>query len=172
MQNTRKDKDTAGINTIRKFCSEPGKQQKDSPDINSAIFSLEEIASLRTEFCTALDKTSEELLALIIKARKNIDANLRRKAANLMEDVRESAKQKWIKEQTSDEFTFNRLDNILPVMSYDSSTRRKFPVPLSAVIFRTAMKECRNKVCLDLEKALQLKSEAHAILTPRDGCAP
>ena len=41
----------------------------ETPNIlNSAIFPQAEIASLRTEFCNALDKTSEELLALTIKA--------------------------------------------------------------------------------------------------------
>lgn len=135
----------------------------ETPDINSAIFPQEEIASLRTEFRNALDKTSEELLALTIKARENIDADLRRKAAKLMEDVRESAKQKWIEAQTSDECTFNRWDNIFPVMFYDGATQQKFPVPLSAVIFRTAMKECRSKVCLELENELQRKTEAHAL---------
>ena len=38
-------------------------------------------AHLRTEFCNALDKTSEGLPALIIKAHENIDAEPRRKAS-------------------------------------------------------------------------------------------
>ena len=50
----------------------------ETPDIKFAIFPHEEIASLRTEFRNALDKISEELLALTIKARENIDADLRR----------------------------------------------------------------------------------------------
>ena len=82
---------------------------------------------------------------------------------DVMVPVRESGKQKWIEAQTSYEFTFNICDNIFPVMFNDGATQQKFPVPLSAVIFRTTMKECRSKVCLDLENELQRKTEAHAL---------
>ena len=55
----------------------------ETPDIKFAIFPHEEIASLRTEFRNALDKISEELLALTIKALEIIDADLP-KATKLM----------------------------------------------------------------------------------------
>ena len=52
-------------------------------------------------------------------------------------------------------------------MFYDCAAQQKFPVPLLAVIFLTAMKVCRSKVCLELENELQRKTEAQAL--PREG---
>ena len=58
----------------------PGKGAGNYLCVHCDIFALmqtnNEIASLRTEFRNVLDKTSKGLLALTIKARENIDADL------------------------------------------------------------------------------------------------
>lgn len=139
--------------------------QLETPEINST-FSPDEAATLKTDFRQVLDKASEELLALTIKARETIDAELRREAAKIVEDVRQSAMNRWIEAQISDDCTFNRWDNIFPVMFYNGARDADPPaflIPLSAVIFRTAMKECQSKVSLALETELQRKTEEHAL---------
>ncbi len=55
------------------------------------------------------------------------------------------------------EANYNRWDHVLPVYAVRKGTR--IPVPLSAVIFRTAMKECQAKVSRILEQDMQERTE-------------
>lgn len=67
--------------------------------------------------------------------------------------------QKWMDAQHvgATEANYNRWDHVFPVYAVRDGT--KIPVPLSAVIFRTAMKECQAKVSLVLEQDMQERTE-------------
>ncbi len=55
------------------------------------------------------------------------------------------------------EANYNRWDHVFPVYAFRDGTR--IPVPLSVVIFSTAMKECQAKVSRILEQDMQEKTE-------------
>jgi hypothetical protein len=83
-----------------------------------------------------------------------MDAKLRREAGTVMVDIRQAAMQKWMDEQqVGTQTNYNRWDHVFPV--FDS---RRNPVPLSSVIFRTALTDCQAKVSSVLE---QEKKEQH-----------
>jgi hypothetical protein len=131
----------------------------ETPRISSDLFSAEVAEELRTTYHASLKQASEALLDLTIEARVNTDAKLRQEADKLIEDVRISAMQKWMEAQHVGalEANYNRWDHVFPVYAVRDGT--KLPVPLSAVIFRTAMKECQAKVSRLLEQDMQEKTE-------------
>ena len=131
----------------------------ETPKIRSDLFSVEVAEELRTTYHATLKQASEVLLELTIEARVNTDAKLRQEADKIIEDVRHSAMQKWMEAQHVGalEANYNRWDHVFPVYAVHDGT--KTPVPLSAVIFRTAMKECQAKVSRLLEHDMQEKTE-------------
>ena len=131
----------------------------ETPKIRSDLFSVEVAEELRTTYHATLKQASEVLLELTIEARVNTDAKLRQEADKIIEDVRHSAMQKWMEAQHVGalEANYNRWDHVFSVYAVHDGT--KTPVPLSAVIFRTAMKECQAKVSRLLEHDMQEKTE-------------
>ena len=131
----------------------------ETPKIRSDLFSVEVAEELRTTYHATLKQASEVLLERTIEARVNTDAKLRQEADKIIEDVRHSAMQKWMEAQHVGalEANYNRWDHVFPVYAVHDGT--KTPVPLSAVIFRTAMKECQAKVSRLLEHDMQEKTE-------------
>jgi hypothetical protein len=131
----------------------------ETPRIKAELFSDEVTAELTTKYQTTLKQASEDLLDLTIEARLNSDAKLRQEADQILEDVRTYAMQKWMEAQHVGalEANYNRWDHVFPVYAVRDDT--KIPVPLSAVIFRTAMKECQAKVSRVLEQDLQERTE-------------
>jgi hypothetical protein len=131
----------------------------DTPKVNTNLFSVEVAEELRTNYQATLKQASESLLDITIEARASTDAKLRREAEKIIEDVRTSAMQKWMEAQHVGalEANYNRWDHVFPVYAVRDGTR--IPVPLSAVIFRTAMKECQAKVSRILEQDMQEKTE-------------
>jgi hypothetical protein len=127
----------------------------ETPRIKAELFSDEVTAELTTKYQTTLKQASEDLLDLTIEARLNSDAKLRQEADQILEDVRTYAMQKWMEAQHVGalEANYNRWDHVFPVYAVRDDT--KISVPLSAVIFRTAMKECQAKVSRVLEQDLQ-----------------
>jgi hypothetical protein len=86
-----------------------------------------------------------------------MDAKLRREAETVMVDIRQAAMQKCMDAQlVGTQINYNRWDYVFPV--FDG---RRNPVPLSSVIFRTALKECQAKVNRILEPEMQTKKEQH-----------
>jgi hypothetical protein len=131
----------------------------ETPRIKSDLFSDEAAAELTTNYQATLKQASEVLLDLTIAARLNTDAKLRQEADKIMEEVRKCAMEKWMDAQHvgAQEANYNRWDHVFPVYAVRDDT--KIPVPLSAVIFRTAMKECQAKVSRVLEQDLQERTE-------------
>ena len=131
----------------------------ETPRIKAELFSDEVTAELTTKYQTTLKQASEDLLDLTIEARLNSDAKLRQEADQILEDVRTYAMQKWMEAQHVGalEANYNRWDHVFPVYAVRDDT--KISVPLSAVIFRTAMKECQAKVSRVLEQDLQERTE-------------
>jgi hypothetical protein len=131
----------------------------ETPKIRSDLFSVEVAEELRTTYHANLKQAGEVILELTIEARDNTDAKLRKEADKIIEDVRHSAMQKWMEAQHVGalEANYNRWDHVFPVYAVRDGT--KTPVPLSAVIFRTAMKECQAKVSRLLEHDMQEKTE-------------
>ena len=131
----------------------------ETPRIKADLFSEEVAAELMTNFQVTLKQASEALLDLTIEARLNSDAKLRQEADKMIEDVRSYAMQKWMDVQHVGalEANYNRWDHVFPVYAVRDGTN--VPVPLSAVIFRTAMKECQAKVSRVLEQDLQERTE-------------
>jgi hypothetical protein len=131
----------------------------ETPRMKAELFSDEVTAELTTKYQTTLKQASEDLLDLTIEARLNSDAKLRQEADQILEDVRTYAMQKWMEAQHVGalEANYNRWDHVFPVYAVRDDT--KISVPLSAVIFRTAMKECQAKVSRVLEQDLQERTE-------------
>jgi hypothetical protein len=128
-----------------------------TPKVSTDLFPADTATELEASYKTVLKRTSEELLDLTIAARENMDAKLRREAETVMVDIRQAAMQKWMDvQQVGSQTNYNRWDHVFPV--FDS---RRNPVPLSSVIFRTAMKECQAKVSRILEQEMQAKKEQH-----------
>jgi hypothetical protein len=131
----------------------------ETPRIKAELFSDEVTAELTTKYQTTLKQASEDLLDHTIEARLNLDAKLRQEADQILEDVRTYDMQKWMEAQHVGalEANYNRWDHVFPVYAVRDDT--KISVPLSAVIFRTAMKECQAKVSRVLEQDLQERTE-------------
>jgi hypothetical protein len=108
----------------------------ESPKIKAELFSDEVTAEYTTKYQATLKQASEDLLDLTIQARLNSDAKLRQEAAQIIEDVRTYAMQKWMDAQHVGALKANykRWDHVFPVYAVRGGT--KFSVPLSAVIFR------------------------------------
>jgi len=105
-----------------------------------------------------------------IQEREKIDARLRREAVELLDVVRESAMKKWMDAQRSIDCTFNRWDLIFPVEMWNSTTSSRQAIPISSVIFRTAMKACQSNICREranCETELQQKTDAQNALHER-----
>ena len=128
-----------------------------APKVNTDLFPADASAELEASYKIVLKRTSEELLDLTIAVRENIDAKLRREAETVLEDIRQAAMQKWMDaQQVETQTNYNRWDHVFPVFD-----RRRNLVPLSSVIYRTALKECQAKVSRILEQEMQAKKEQH-----------
>ena len=138
--------------------------QMDTPVLKTELFPDGNISNLKTEFRTILDKAAESMVDATIQEREKIDAKLRREAVELVDVVRESAMKKWMDAQRSMDCTFNRWDLIFPVVIWNSTTNARQAIPISSVIFRTAMKECQSNICRERETELQQKTDAQNAL--------
>jgi hypothetical protein len=138
--------------------------QMDTPVLKTELFPDGDISNLKTEFRSILDKAAESMVKATIQEREKIDAKLRREAVELVDVVRESAMKKWMDAQRSIECTFNRWDLIFPVEMWNSTTNARQAIPISSVIFRTAMKECQSNICRERETELQQKTDAQNAL--------
>ncbi len=131
----------------------------ETPSIRTELFSDEVTAELTTKYQATLKQASEDLLDLTIEVRLSLDAKLRQEVGQIIKDVRTYAMQKWMDAQHVGalEANYNRWDHVFPVYAVRDGT--KIPVPLSAVIFCTAMQECQAKVSRVLEQHQQEKTE-------------
>lgn len=136
----------------------------DAPVLKPELFPDGDISNLKTEFRSILDKAAELMVEATIQEREKIDARLRREAVELLGVVRESAMKKWMDAQRSIDCTFNRWDLIFPVEMWNSTTSSRQAIPISSVIFRTAMKACQSNICRERETELQQKSDAQNAL--------
>jgi hypothetical protein len=136
----------------------------DAPVLKPELFPDGDISNLKTEFRSILDKAAELMVEATIQEREKIDARLRREAVELLDVVRESAMKKWMDAQRSIDCTFNRWDLIFPVEMWNSTTSSRQAIPISSVIFRTAMKACQSNICRERETELQQKTDAQNAL--------
>ena len=134
-----------------------------TPEIDSAIFPEERIKDVKADIQAILDKASEGALDRIIRERESIDASLRQEAEKTIKAVKESAKNEWMEAQTAGRYVYNRWDNLFPVYALVTNGDREFrqETTLSATVFRAAMKESQRRICTEIEKEMQKKTNEH-----------
>ena len=123
------------------------------------LFPDNSVVSLKQSFQKALDKADQEMLGCTLKERHLLRAKLCKEAEELREEVEREAMTKWMEAQGDG---WNGWDHLYPVTAEvkqgDNLTR--VSVPLSAAVYRTAMKNCRLKVSTLMEtKRLEKASE-------------
>lgn len=114
-------------------------------------------SATRQIFRKILDKASSEMLEGILNQRHLLRARLCKEAETLLEVVKTEAADKWIEAQSE----WNGWDHFYPIsasVTVDGNHVRT-PIPLSALIFRTAMKSCNVKVSTLLEARRRDKAE-------------
>jgi hypothetical protein len=84
-----------------------------------------------------LDQAAKSMLDATLAERNKISTSLQQEARDLIDSVRAEATNMWIEAQGGPD-GYNRWDHIYPVFDKNNQL-----VPLSSVVFCTAMKECR-----------------------------
>lgn len=125
------------------------------------FFPEDEAADLHQEYRKILDEAATQMLDSTLKKRESLGKKLRRRAEELIEEVEKEAMSKWIEAQGTQEQAWNRWDHLFRVTAIvkrgeDLINRN---IPLSTVVFRTALRSCRSKVSLILEAKRQMKTE-------------
>ena len=113
--------------------------------------------SLRDNFRKTLDNASLEMLECTLKQRYLLRARLRREAEKVLEDVEAEATEKWMEAQGE----WNGWDQLYRVTAavQQGEGLNHVVVPLSATVFRLAMKKCRTQVSTLMETRRLEKAE-------------
>jgi hypothetical protein len=94
-------------------------------------------SDLAKTYQAILDQAAKSMLDATLAERNKISTSLQQEARDLIESVRAEATNMWIEAQGGPD-GYNRWDHIYPVFDKNNQL-----VPLSSVVFCTAMKECR-----------------------------
>ena len=143
-------------NVLRK-CLDEGKPpnflQIDSVEIK--FLPEEKKAPLQREYRKIMDKASLSMLKSTLKVRIEMLNELCQKAEKLSEEMQKEVAAKWIEAQTEGPRTqtWNRWDHIYDVYEEVQNDREliRKRIPLSSVLFRTAVQYCRLEVTSKLE---------------------
>jgi hypothetical protein len=135
----------------------------ETPEVR--FFQEDPAASIRQTFRRILDKATSDMLECILRERHLLRAKLCKEAETLLEVVRTEATDKWMETQGE----WNGWDHLYPISAAGTvrGNPARISVPLSALIFRTAMKSCNIKVSTLLEARRRDKAE-EALKRKRD----
>ena len=114
------------------------------------LFPEESAANLQQRYRKILDAAAQEMLRCTLKERYLLRAKLCKEAEELIEDVKSESVTKWMEAQGDG---WNGWDHLYPVTAEvrrGNNTSRVI-VPLSAIVYRMAMKSCRLKVSTLME---------------------
>jgi hypothetical protein len=125
------------------------------------FFPEDEAADLHQQYRKILDEAATQMLNSTLRKRESLGKKLRQRAEDLIEEVEKKAMSKWIEAQGTQEQAWNRWEHLFRVTAIvkrgeDLINRN---IPLSTVVFRTALRSCRSKVSLILEAKRQMKTE-------------
>jgi hypothetical protein len=131
--------------------------QMNAPEVR--LFPEESIKNLQRKFREILDVASRDMLQCTLSERYLLRAKLFREAEKRVEEVETEALTKWMEAQDDG---WNGWDNIYKVMIRVRRDGENVtaPIPLSATVFRFAMKDCRGKISKLLEDRRLTKATA------------
>ena len=125
------------------------------------FFQEEDAADIHQEYRKILDTAATQMLDYTLKKRESIGKRLRRRAEELIEEIEKEAMSKWMAAQGTQEQAWNRWDHLfrVTVIVKRDGTHIRRAIPLSSVVFRTALRTCRSKVTLIMETKRLKKTE-------------
>ena len=125
------------------------------------FFPEDEAADLHQQYRKILDEAATQMLNSTLRKRESLGKKLRQRAEDLIEEVEKEAMSKWIEAQGTQEQAWNRWDHLFRVTAIVKRDEHhtNCVIPLSSVVFRTALRSCRSKVSLIMETKRQRKTE-------------